>query len=212
MEHLRQKRFGVTREYVLTDSGIRTKYKDLKKTYENEVDWDMINGKRERLVEGDIILYLIFRIGLIISVLSLVGIQLFEWLTIKITLYIGATSAVSLLLYILSRKDYIKIRIDNDKALCFFKNIPSEEQVEMFLQKLFDKRDDYLRKNYLDLDPRLPYEKMAKNLQILFEYRVIDQGEYDQKKMELKNLFKEVANDSNPIGFKLPHDDINTVE
>ena len=47
MKKLNQKRFWVKREFILRDTHVESKYKDLRKTNETEIHYKNIKGARD---------------------------------------------------------------------------------------------------------------------------------------------------------------------
>lgn len=202
MDTLEQRRFWVKRRFELDESGVNVYYKDLKKTHELEVSYKDISGKRERLVEGDFSMYVIFRICLIVMTIGLLGVEVMNWLTYRDILIIFLVGAAALIAYYISRKDYIKIGLTNDTNLYFFKDRPSESEVNSFIESMLQKRDKFLRKNFLEFDKLVPYENQSHNLDLLRDYKVLDEQEYDNEKQRLKRLFNNKEVEQKEIGFK----------
>lgn len=200
MDTIKQKRFFVKRHYQITDTGVKVFYQDLRRKHETEIPFSRIQGARSSLLDGDFTIYAIFRISMILCALSFVGREFFDWLTYRQSLVLLIVSIISFGFYYLSRKDYIKIGLNYDKELHFFKEIPNESTVNQFIKTMIDRRDQYLKRNYLDFDKMLSYESQVQNLKKLLDYNVINQDELDHQKSILKNLFG-FENEQNQIGF-----------
>ena len=201
MKKLNQKRFWVKREFILRDTHVESKYKDLRKTNETEIHYKNIKGARERLLEGDYAMYVVFRICWVITVLTIIGVEFFSWINYRQSLIFFVIGILALGLYYLSRKDYIKIGLTNEQSLYFFKDNPTQEIVTEFIDEMIENRNHYLRSNYLNFDKLLSYEDQRQNLKLLFEYKVIDQAEFDDQKLKLRQLFNNEDNQKNQIGF-----------
>ena len=201
MKKLNQKRFWVKREYTLHDTHVESKYKDLRKTNETEIHYKNIKGGRERLLEGDFAMYVVFRICWVITVLTIIGVEFFSWINYRQSIIFFVIGILALGLYYPSRKDYIKIGLTNEQSLYFFKDKPNQEIVSEFIDEMLENRNQYLRSNYLNFDKLLSYEDQRQNLKLLFEYKVIDQAEFDNQKLKLRQMFNNEDNQQNQIGF-----------
>ena len=199
---IKQKRYWVEREYELHDTHVQSKYKDLRKTNEVEIHYKSIKGGKERLLEGDFAMYVVFRICWFIGVLTIIGVEFFDRINYRQSLIFFGIGILALIIYYLSRKDYIKIGLNNDQSLYFFKNKPNVKEVNEFIDQLMKNRNSYLRRNYLKFDKLLSYEDQRQNLKLLFEYKVIDQNEFEENEEILRKLFNNEQNkNQNKIGF-----------
>jgi len=202
MNKLKQKRYWVEKEFVLHDTHVAAKYKDLRKSNEVEIHYKNIKGGRERLLEGDFAMYVVFRICWVITVLTIIGVEFFSWLNYRQSIIFFGIGVFALIIYYLSRKDYIKIGLSNEKSLYFFKDKPDMVTVDEFIDKMLENRNKYLRKNYLKFDKLLSYEDQSQNLKLLFEYKVIDQNEFDNQQKRLRKMFNNEDNQQSQIGFR----------
>lgn len=78
------------------------------------------------------------------------------------------------------------------------KKIPNETEVNQFIDKLIESRNNYLRENYFLLDENLDYNSQLTNLRWLKTINVISKSEFDNKYNELKRTVKP---DKKDIGF-----------
>ncbi len=199
---LEQKRFWIHRKFELTDFGIKIYYKDPRKENEVEVSYKSIKGDKERVLEGYFTFYVIFRICSIGWLISFFAAEVTEWISYRDTLIIILLGITSLFIYYLSRQDLIKISLNNETKLYFFKNRPNEKEVNKFIDLMIERRDKLMRDMYLDFDELDSYENQKHNLNMLFNYKVIGQDEFNEEKQRLKKMFKIEEPEQYGIGFK----------
>ena len=82
------------------------------------------------------------------------------------------------------------------------RKIPNENEVNSFVNSLFEKRDNYLKKKHLKFDKLLSYEEQHKNLNKLLNYKVINREEFEKEENKLKQIFGNNDSSVNKIGFK----------
>lgn len=197
-----QKRFFDRREYTLEDDCVKAKVKDFKKEYEVDIEYDRIIGNRHRMVDGSVTTYIIMRISFILMVLTFLFGDLINWINYKHTIIFGIVGLITLIIYFISRKDFVKIKVNGDQFIYFHKNKPSSIEVENFIESMMETRDNYLKRKYLDFDKLMPYEDQKKDLTMLKEYKVLDQQEFEMEEQRLKKLFGNLNQTESQIGFK----------
>lgn len=196
-----QKKIWIQRNFELTDYGVKMCYKSPTKTNEVEVSYKSIKGDQERMLEGYLTFYIIFRICTIGWIVSYFASLAVDWVTEKDTLVIILLGFTSLIIYYFTRQDLIKVSLDNDTKLYFFKNRPTENEVNNFIDAMIERRDELMRSMYLDFDEFDSYENQKHNLNILFNYKVIDQEEFQNEKKRLKEMFNIEEAQQKEIGF-----------
>jgi len=202
MKSLKQKRYFDSREFYLNDDYINVKFKNLKKTNEVGIDYDYVTGKKQRIVDGSVTTYVIFRISFILVTLSFLGVQFTDKITsthIGIFAIIGFTA---LIIYYFSRNDFLKIDVSDNEYIYMHRKIPNESEVEKFVDNLMEKRNEYLKKKHLSFDKLLPYEEQHKNLRKLVDFKVINQTEFEDEESKLKRLFGNINEPKQKIGFR----------
>ncbi len=106
---------------------------------------------------------------------------------------------IMLIVYILSRKNFWKLKLNNNSYLYIHKNIPNEIKTNQFLEDLINSRNLYLRENYAQIDENLNYEHQLSNFRWLKSINAISKEEFDSMYDELK---KTVKPDKTNIGFR----------
>lgn len=105
---------------------------------------------------------------------------------------------VSAFFYFVTRENLWKIKVQNNTYLFIFKNVPDKEEVNSFIDSLFDARNKYLRETYSELNRNVSYETQLQNLQWLKKIEAIQKVEFEKKREELNSLFNF---EKNAIGF-----------
>lgn len=105
---------------------------------------------------------------------------------------------VSAFFYLVTRENLWKIKVQNNTYLFIFKNVPDKEEVNSFIDSLFDARNKYLRETYSELNRNVSYETQLQNLQWLKKIEAIQKVEFEKKREELNSLFNF---EKNAIGF-----------
>jgi len=203
MNELKQKRFFDTRAFCLNDSSIKVTFKNLKKSNEVEIDYDFVTGKMQKTLDGSVTTYIIMRIAFILMTLSLFAIQVTNKITYKSTVIFALIGVVSLIIYYLSRNDFLKIDVSDNQYIYIHRTIPSKKIVTEFVQTLTKKRNHYLKEKFLKFDKLLSYEDQHKNLVKLLDFKVIDKSTFEIEEKKLKQLFGNIENPKNIIGFNL---------
>lgn len=86
----------------------------------------------------------------------------------------------------------------NGLSIYIHKQIPDEETVNHFISDIYKNRDEYLVKEYGQINPLLPYEQQYNNFQYLKKLEVLSEEEHE-KKLEALNLISKL--NVPPIGF-----------
>jgi galactitol-specific phosphotransferase system IIC component len=105
---------------------------------------------------------------------------------------------IGTIFYFITRENLWKIKVQNNTYLFILKNVPDKDEVNSFIQSLFDARNKYLRETYSELNRNVSYEKQLNNLQWLKKIEAIKKVEFEKKSEELNSLFNL---EKNVIGF-----------
>lgn len=105
---------------------------------------------------------------------------------------------VSAFLYFVTRENLWKIKVQNNTYLFILKNVPNKEEVNSFIDALFEARNKYLKETYSELNRNVSYETQLQNLQWLKRIEAIKKVEFEKKLNELNSLFNF---EKNAIGF-----------
>ncbi len=107
----------------------------------------------------------------------------------------GESLLLSLLLFLLAgfffwmykytQEHCWKLRLTNGTYLFILKNVPSEENVDEFIETIYDRRDEYLIPVLGEINPRVNYETQLENLKFLQYLRVWEEKEYTAAKEKL---------------------------
>ena len=198
MNKLKQKKNFVKREFRFTDSKLF--YNVSKFGNENEIDipFENINGEKVSYKSANsttlVISISIFLIAALVEISYLKS----ENGANSTPLFFAGIAAIFLILYILNRNDFWKIRLVDDSYLYIHKSIPSPLVADQFIEGLMEARNEYLRENYATVDENLPYESQLNNLKWLKSLSAISKDEFEVKYIELKRV---VNPDKPKIGF-----------
>lgn len=112
-----------------------------------------------------------------------------------IWLFVGT---ILLIIGITTIENYWRINLSNNNFIKIIKKSPNKEEVEMFIQKLFEKRDEYLMSNYGHISPNVSYENQLNKIIWLKKMKVLDDNNFQAKKNDLESIF---SVSTNKIGF-----------
>ncbi|WP_312768136.1 hypothetical protein [Epilithonimonas sp.] len=107
-------------------------------------------------------------------------------------------ATVFLVIGIVTMENYWRINLSNNNSIKIIKKSPNKDEVNIFIQKLFEKRDEYLMNNYGFINPNISYENQLNNIVWLRKMKVLDHNGFQAKKNELENIF---SISSKKIGF-----------
>ncbi|MNK57517.1 hypothetical protein D3C87_765750 [compost metagenome] len=107
-------------------------------------------------------------------------------------------ASILLIIGIITRENYWKINLSNNNFIKIISNSPNKNEVEVFIGKLFEIRNEYLLNNYAYINPNIGYENQFNNLIWLRKMKVLDENSYQAKIEELDKLF---SLQKNKIGF-----------
>ena len=107
-------------------------------------------------------------------------------------------ASILLIIGIITRENYWRINLSNNNFIKIIKNSPNKSEVEVFIEKLFETRNEYLLNNYAYINPNIGYENQFNNLIWLRKMKVFDENSYQAKIEELDKMF---SIQKNKIGF-----------
>ncbi|MDP9956283.1 hypothetical protein J2X97_001920 [Epilithonimonas hungarica] len=105
---------------------------------------------------------------------------------------------ILLIVGIVTIENYWRINLSNNNSIKIIKKSPNKHEVDTFIQKLFEKRNEYLMNNYGYINPNISYENQLNNIVWLRKMKVLDDNSFQAKKNELENIFSIT---SKKIGF-----------
>jgi hypothetical protein len=88
-------------------------------------------------------------------------------------------------LYQYTKEEFWKLRLTNGTYLFILKNMPSEEEVDEFIETIYARRDEYLIPVLGEINPRVNYETQLENLKYLQYLQVWEEKEYTAAKEKL---------------------------
>ena len=144
------------------------------------------------------------------------------WLIISILLFLlatglliekvpggGITLALSILFlaifFFTFKHSFFLATQDNKSAIEFLTYKPSKQELQEFINKIKNKRKDYLLDKYGQITKMLSYQEQYHSLLWLSDNDVITKEEYDNKLQQLNAMFNPTTH---VIGFQTRRDDI----
>jgi len=196
---LHQKRFFTKRRIEIKENKVF--YKSSKLSNESEVNVpfeELTNFKESHIISN----FYVLLASVFLLLFSLVSIitrndkdsdpRVWKCLTISFL--------ISSFVYYVTRENLWKIKVQNGTYLFVYKNIPNKNEVNNFIQLLFEQRDQYLKETYSELNRNVSYEAQLNNLQWLKKVEAINKAEYEKKLEELNSLLN--LKQKVVIGFK----------
>lgn len=195
MSNFKQKKLFTSKEFFIENDGIRIKEKKLGRYEERKALFENISSQ--------IYVQTVNKLGwLYASIVSLVFTLTFVlpinesdevdnyyaifWLVVCIFCFV---------VYIINRQDYKYLLCNNDQHISFMRNSPSEDNVNIFINTVIDKRDNYLRDRYGKIDLGYSIEDQLQRFRRLYEEKIITNEEFENLS---RQLMKGTAKD---IGF-----------
>ena len=105
-----------------------------------------------------------------------------------------------LILYFVSVRRFKFLHLTNGSRLSFYKNKPSEKTVNDFIEQLFKARNNYLLKEYGEMDINLGYAILKQKLHYLRSLDVISEADYNAKIQWLRSSFDIIPNQLDESG------------
>ena len=195
-------RFFNTKIFELTDTGLRGQNKGLFSANEYFVDFDDIGirilkekaGRNGWLAASTIALIL----AMFLFARRLFGGDVGNGAEFFYLLVSGVCGLVFILTY--KRKFYL-VKSGNLNAIEFFDDKPSKKELEDFLEKIKERRNQTLENKYGQINPMLSYEQNHQNQMWLLNNDVIHKDEFDKRTKELDSTYSSTVR--NKIGFNL---------
>lgn len=197
-----QKRGFIKREAKITENKIIYKSSLFGKQSELSIPYEELTRNKET--------YLLNRPNFYIPVITLGAITFFSFIWRKdkdFTQDFGENLwvlwfiafIISIPIYLMSRENLWKIRVQYNTYLFFFKNIPNKKEVDDFLDCLFITRDNYMRATYFfEPNKNLSFETQKNNLLWLRKSEVISGDEFKKEMKKLEEIFN---HELRKIGF-----------
>ncbi|MBF8456747.1 hypothetical protein IV494_06080 [Kaistella sp. G5-32] len=107
-------------------------------------------------------------------------------------------ATILLALGILFLQNFWKINLAGGSFLKIYKNSPAKSEVDHFIEELFNRRNEYLKKMYGHINPNLDYENQHNNFRWLLNMKVFSTLEFEEKVRSLDEIFNK---NSTKIGF-----------
>lgn len=199
MKELKQRKNFVTRKFRLTRNKVFYSIKEKGDLNEVDVQYEYLT-KTKMNAQTNKVGWFFF--GILFNVVGLSYILMFLG---ESTYQIGGLTFMIIGLIFLwiwhKTKEYFwKIKLTNDTFMYIHKNIPSDEDVNKFLDELYIFRDKYLIEEYANFPINLTYDQKVQNLNFLKHLEAINKTEYDVRIKKLgKNINKYPGLDFNKI-------------
>ncbi|WP_264565045.1 hypothetical protein [Flavobacterium sp. N3904] len=194
---LHQKRFFTIRKIIIHENKVFYKSSKFGNESEINIPFEELTNFKESHIISNFYVSLISATLLLFSLVSIIyrSDKDFDpdiWKFWTLSFIVGA------IFYFITRENLWKIKVQNNTYLFIFKNVPDKDEVNSFIQSLFDTRNKYLRETYSELNRNVSYEKQLNNLQWLKKIEAIKKVEFEKKREELNSLFNF---EKNVIGF-----------
>lgn len=199
MDTLRQRKYFITREISLLEAKLNYKTTKFGNENEHKIRYEDIREKNS--YKDTQLIFAIIAIGFyFLGILSYAFSDGGEEIpALEMFIFWGIIATGFLGFYILNRKSLWKIKLSNNTFLLVEKDKPSAIETDAFLEKLYVKRNAYLKENYFYIDQNLDYGNQYHNLKWLYDIDVVTKAEFDEKYAELRLLYKL---DKKSIGFE----------
>ena len=196
---LHQKRFFTKRRIEIKENKVFYKSSKLSNESEVNVPFEELTNFKESHIISNFYVLLASVFLLLFSLVSIISRndkdsdpRVWKCLTISFL--------ISSFVYYVTRENLWKIKVQNGTYLFVYKNIPNKNEVNNFIQLLFEQRDQYLKETYSELNRNVSYEAQLNNLQWLKKVEAINKAEYEKKLEELNSLLN--LKQKVVIGFK----------
>lgn len=188
MQILKQRRFFTKRDYNILDNKLHFKTSYIGGEGELLISFENISKEKTTYKTKN---PMILVISLLLFFFSGISFLVRNDKDTDPDMWIGILfpAVILLVIYIIMRENSWKIRLYNNSFIYLFKVKPNENTVDEFITTLFEERDNYLRKTYLNLDPNLSYETQVNDLKWLRNVEAISKDEFDKFYEDLKSLF-----------------------
>ena len=92
--------------------------------------------------------------------------------------------------YIFGATAYLKIKVANNSYLVMRKKSPNTQEVEDFLEQLFEVRDAYLIKEYGQINTRLTYNYQLEQFKRLRRLKVWNKRQFKEQCKQLESMHR----------------------
>lgn len=190
MNELKQTKNFAKRELRLTENKVFYNYSKFGNSNEVDIPYENIEGEKvTHKTSNNTILFFsavvyVVAIALFISKIRGGGGENYAWL------FWVFIATVILAFYWLTKENFWKIKLNDNNYLYIHKNIPNKDAPKKFINSLMQKRNEYLRENYLVIDENLDYQSQLSNFKWLKSIDAISKDEFDTKYSELKRTVK----------------------
>lgn len=195
MSRLEQRKLFVTREFEITEKGLKYKFKNLTSSLELEIPFEEIGTKRidQKLTSNRFLAFALF-----MSAASLAKVYYLFKGDHTDYIFTLVVVCISILLFFVTyylSKESILLESVNPPFIEFYSKRPDEHTVEDFIHELQLTTKNYLIKKYAERDLNIPVESQLETISLLKNRNIINEKEYE----ELTNRLTKPNH--NPIGF-----------
>ncbi len=183
-----QSRFGEKKDFSLTSDELQVFTKQFKNESQQVFTFESISRKSQIFQQKNPVNHSFFQILSRLTLLSLVF-SIFEISTNQISLALFTSSLIFFLMHRLSGAKYLAFESYDGESLLFLENKDKKER-EAFLNKLWARRDVYLRKNYFKVNRENSVDSEKQRLEWLKVEKVITPVEFEDALFELEFGFK----------------------
>lgn len=198
MENLKQRYLLKQKEFEIKEKGLVVRTKEFSEYAEITVPYEEITQNTTILKSSSKGWFIAGTVFLVIAIICIIG-RLAGQDVEKFSMVVWTICAVICYgIYALKYQSVKKIMLTDGKAIFFFLNKPNAKILNEFIDSLFLKRKEHLKKRYAKIDVDLPPEQQLYRINWLKEDEIIDETEYK----ELKTLIIE-GKKSSSFGFQI---------
>ncbi|MBB3055751.1 hypothetical protein [Mucilaginibacter gotjawali] len=190
----------MTKRFEITDQSLKFAFKSPLAYFEDEFTFEEITKKYTRK-KSHYLLTLIPGVLCFIGVIITVFSHLYErnGSSVDDILLYCVLSSILLILSALLFENVVIAMMTSGKAITFYANSPSRDEVDGFIALLIAEQKQYLLNRYAKADLYVSTEQLSANLKWLRDRNMIDDVELDE--LRIKILPKPGGNSS--VGFKI---------
>lgn len=200
MDKLKQRRLLEINEFKLEEKGLNVKRKRLGEYVELTIPYEEITksitvvkvGNKRWFYAG--VIFII--ISLTVLFFRLMGNNVESFAEI-IWLIIGL---ICLSIFAIKYKSYKNLMCTDGKVISFFQDKPNKETLDLFIDNLLNRRNDYLKEKYSKIDVDFPIEHHLYRIKWLKDEEIINDDEFNEIK---KRLIEGKKAQNINIGFKV---------
>ena len=181
---LTQRRFLTKKEFTLEENGVAVFEKNLSRSKKYHVYFENIPPKGQEFTAGSKGFIVGSVIAAILAIICFIVLLIpgnkVEW---DAPIFWGIMAAFLWALYFSTRKALL-LFAQNGAGLVLFKDKPSPQNVESFVKKVFQQRNNYLLKKYGRFSDQETFENKMGRLNFLRAQEVIAESEFESKREE----------------------------